>query len=170
MKLTTKQIILRLAISMVIASVFGWVVSETSFNLTNADERQEPAEFDLVIPAGTAEKVERGEIISEIPTTMKFLEGDVLLVHNEDSVDHQLGPIWVPPGTTGVLRLEKPSSYNYACSFQATKIFGLDVEQRVTTWIRLQGILAIALPTGVLLWLYSLVIDSPKKDPSGAGA
>jgi hypothetical protein len=39
----------------------------------------------------------------------------------------------------------------------------LDVEQRVTTWIRLQGILAIALPTGVLLWLYSLVIDSPKK-------
>jgi hypothetical protein len=61
-----------------------------------------------------------------------------------------------------VLQVSKQNNYSYECSFTRNKVFGLDVQPPVTTWLRLQGMISIGLPTGVMLALY-MVAMAPKK-------
>ena len=152
------KILIRLAVCLVISLVLALVISEVSFKLLKDESQREPQEFMLVIPAGTSERISQGLPIPSIPSTMVFYEGDSIIVKNEDSTSHQLGPIWVPEGAVGKLSLEKPQKYNLACTFQPKSIQGLDVKHRLTNDIRSQGVLAIGLPSSVLMWLFSLVI------------
>jgi hypothetical protein len=91
---------------------------------------------------------------------MIFVEGDILVVKNEDVVAHQLGPLWVPPSTSSVLELNMAERYAYECSFQPQKYMGLDVRPRVTGNTRIQAILAIGLPSGMMLAVYSYLIPT----------
>jgi len=160
---STNLIIIRLFLSIVIAVILGGLYSEVVYRINEGQTRQNPERFDLVVPAGTAKRIQAGESVPSIPANMVFIVGDILLVHNKDDVPHQLGPIWVPPGATGSLVLQEPNQYSYACTFQPTQYIGLDVRPRLTSWIRFQGILAIALPSAVLFWLYSLLIWPVRK-------
>lgn len=161
-----KAILLRLLISIGIALLLGAIVSEGSFYLQRTQLDRLPDQFELLVPAGTADRIQSGLPVPSLPDNMTFVEGDIILVKNEDSVSHQLGPIWVPAGATGKLTLEKPSSYTLTCSFQPSQRLGLEVRPRVTSAIRFQGLLAVAAPTSVLVMLYLLVIKPlPQKDP-----
>ena len=91
-----------------------------------------PQRIELVIPAGTADQIASGQAVPSIPTDMVFVVGDTLVVKNEDTASHQLGPIWVPPGTSASLNLDTANRYSYACSFQPSRYLGLDVRSRVT--------------------------------------
>ncbi len=61
---------------------------------------------------------------------MEFFEGDSIVVINQDVTSHQLGPIWVPAGTSGILSLNKPVHYELACTFQPSNTLGLEVNSR----------------------------------------
>jgi hypothetical protein len=164
-------VLLRFVLAMLIAVAFGILVGEGSYQSLKESDREAPEEFELIIPAGTADLIASGSNVPSIPTNMKFIEGDVLVVHNEDTAGHQLGPVFVPPGASGTLNLETPQKYSLACTFQPTKYLGIDVQPRTTLGLRVQGVLAIALPTGVLMWLYSLLIfplDKAVKPQAGA--
>jgi hypothetical protein len=149
---------LRLVVCLVISLILALIISEVSFQLLKDENQRDPQEFLLVIPAGTSERISQGLAIPSIPSNMVFFEGDSIIVKNEDNSSHQLGPIWVPEGATGKLSLEKPQKYNLACTFQPENILGLDVKPRLTNDIRFQGVLAMGLPSSVLLWLFSLII------------
>ena len=97
---------------------------------------------------------------------MTFVVGDTLLVKNDDAVDHQLGPLWIPAGSSASLALDAVQSYAYACSFQPAKVFGLDVREALTLGTRINGILYSGLPLGGLMALYSLILPVKKKAPS----
>ncbi len=153
-----KTLVKRFVISMIFAFLFGFFVSEASFQLLTRNTERESEDFHINIPDGTAERIENGFSVPSIPESMVFFEGDRIIVANNDSVSHQLGPVWVPAGTSGVLTLEKPQTYSLACTFQPTQIMGLEVRPRLTNDIRFQGILAIGLPSGVLVWLFSIVV------------
>ncbi len=165
-----QTVALRFFLAMAAAVFFGWSISEGSYQLLREDQRETPQRIELVIPYGTARRVESGESSPSLPERMDFLAGDVLVVKNEDVVSHQLGPLWVPPGQSASLNLENAQLYSLSCSFQPTQYLGLDVRQRTTAAIRFEGAMAIALPTGVLLWLYSLLLRSPKKNQEEAAA
>ena len=94
---------------------------------------------------------------------MTFVVGDTFVVVNQDEVDHQLGPLWIPPGTSASLNLDTEQNYAYECSFQSTKIFGLDVREPVTLGTRLTGIFFSGLPLGALFSVYSILLTSDKK-------
>jgi hypothetical protein len=154
-----KPYLMRFALVMALAFVFGFVVSEVGYRLVPDNiRRQTPERFELVIPEGTAERIAAGERVTSLPENMQFLQGDVLVVINQDIESHQLGPIWVPPNSSGSLYMETPQSYSYACTFQPSQYLGLDVRSRLTPAIRLQGALAISLPTGVLVGLYAMFL------------
>jgi len=154
-----KPYLMRFGFSMAIAVLFGFAVSEIGFWLVpENNRRQTPERIELVIPFGTAERIAAGEREPSLPENMQFLQGDVLVVINQDSESHQLGPIWVPPNSSGSLFMDTPQSYSYACTFQPSQYLGLDVRARLTPWIRAQGVLAISLPTGVLLGLYAMFL------------
>ena len=156
----------RTAIGVLIGLFFGVLISEGTFAFLNNKESvaRDPQRVELIIPYGTAAQVAEGVYNRSLPSDMVLVEGDVLVVKNEDVVDHQLGPIWVPAGTSGVLELSTANKYAYQCSFQPTKIQGIEVRQRINSRTRVEGILAVALPTGMMLAVYSYLLPSRKKE------
>ncbi len=157
-----KIIFQRILISMLIGLAIGAVINEITFLFLRETARA-PKTIELVIPKGTAESVSRGETPPTIPDSMVFVVGDTLLVKNEDVVDHELGPLWIPAGTSASLRLDNAESYAYSCSFQPGKYFGLDVHEALTVWTRFYGILYSGLPLGGLIALYAIIMPEKKK-------
>jgi hypothetical protein len=160
-----QQGLLRLGLALLLAFAFALLVSEVAFRLQEGEGYgRQPGRVELLVPKGTAELVAQGQLAPSLPQNMVFVQGDVLVVRNEDVVSHQLGPVWVPAGNSATLTLEQAGQYQMACSFQPSSYLGLDVRSRVTLAVRLQAMLAIGLPTGIMGWLYWLVV-TPLKRP-----
>jgi hypothetical protein len=158
----------RIVISMMLGILVGGVTMEVAYQLLKRENR-EPHRVELVIPAGTADKIARGESPPGIPEDMTFVVGDTFVVVNQDVVDHQLGPFWIPPGTSASLNLDTEENFILDCSFQSTSIFGLDVRQPVTLGTRLTGILFAGLPLGALFAVYSTLLQADKKKEKANG-
>lgn len=157
-----KRLLFLLGISFVLVAA----VSEIAFYLLRENYDRAPQVVELVIPAGTSARVDGGEPAPSIPDEMVFVLGDTLVVKNEDTVDHQLGPVWVPSGTQASLSLEEPGKFAYSCSFQPTRYLGLDVREPTTWATRALGIGLATVVLGFFLFFYSLVLrpfqDAPK--------
>ncbi|HNB53271.1 MAG TPA: hypothetical protein PK530_15075, partial [Anaerolineales bacterium] len=110
-------------IILAVSFVFVFAFSELAYALTRSGEDRAPQEILLVIPAGTAEKVAAGEAEPSIPQEMTFVLGDTLVVQNNDTADHQLGPLFIPSGTNASLPLQEAANYEYECSFQPSSFF-----------------------------------------------
>jgi hypothetical protein len=166
MKFST-AILLRIALSLLIGMIAGWLISEGSYRLLkDPGVRDQSREIELVIPEGTAARVAAGEDVLSLPQKMSFVEGDLLIVKNQDTVSHQLGPVWVPPQSSGVLLVGAANDYIYTCSFQTSKVFGVEVRQNLSMETRIQGALAVGLPSTVILGLYSFLIWPIKSQKS----
>lgn len=153
-----KPFLIRLLIVLAISVIFVGLFNEASYLLQKDKYDRAPEKITLTIPAGTAEKVDAGEDVLSIPDQMVFVVGDTLIVQNNDRVSHQLGPIWVPPNSTGSLIMEQVDKLAYSCSFQTSRYLGLDVRAPTTLTTRLTGLL-LATPTlTTLLFIYSLVV------------
>jgi hypothetical protein len=153
-----KKGLIRLAITLFISIVLVWVGSEVAFYFIKENTDRLPEEIELVIPVGTAEKVAAGEPIPSIPEEMAFVLGDTLIVNNQDTVDHQLGPIWIPPRSKASLVLDAAERYAYSCSFQTSQYLGLNVTQP-TTWKTRLVALGFTVPaTTAFLFIYSLAL------------
>lgn len=153
----------RILISMFIGLVVGALLSEISFIFLQETARP-PQEIVLTIPAGTAERVARGEQPPSMPEEMIFVVGDVLVMKNEDDVDHRLGQLWIPANASARLALDEEQNMAFECSFQAGNYFGLDVRQSLTWGTRIYGIFFAGVPLGILILLYSFVIPPKQKE------
>jgi hypothetical protein len=150
-------ILKRIGISLALGLAIAWIIAEGSFVILKDKSDHTPQRIELVIPAGTADEVAAGQAVPSLPADMVFVVGDTLVVKNQDTTSHQLGPIWVPPGTSASLNLDTANRYSYACSFQPSQYLGLDVRSRVTMATRIIAILFAGIPTGAMLAVYSLV-------------
>jgi hypothetical protein len=157
------MMIKRIVISMLIGVVLGFVLSEISFIMLHETSRP-PQDVVLTIPAGTAEKVARGEQPPSIPSDMIFVVGDTLVVKNEDNVNHKLGQLWIPADSTARLPLNEEENVAFECSFQPRRVFGIDVRQGLTLGTRMLGILFAGIPIGMLILVYSYVIPIKKNE------
>ncbi len=162
-----KLIIQRTLISILAGLLISTIINETTFFFLRSAAGRAPQRIELVIPAGTAERVANGESSPSLPANMVFVTGDTLVVNNQDKETHTLGPLLVPSGTSASLILDQANSYAYTCSFQPQRYMGLDVREPVTTWTRLYGIIFSGLPLGALIALYSIVAKplKPKNAP-----
>ena len=152
----------RIVISMGVGLLIGLALSEITFIFLGRTARA-PQTVTMTIPPNTAELVARGEQPPTLPQGMTFVVGDVLVIDNQDSVDHQLGPLWIPAGTSGQLMLGQPESLAYECSFQTTNYLGMDVYEPLTLSTRFFGVFFAGIPMGILIALYSALIPSRKQ-------
>jgi len=159
-----KPIVVKVIIAMLIGILSGLALNEIAFVLLHETSRA-PKVIELVIPNGTAERVARGESPPSIPDSMFFVVGDTLVVKNNDSVHHELGPLWIPAGSSASLSLNDAQSYAFSCSFEPRQTFGLTVQEALTISTRLYGLLLSGVPAGILLALYTLVMPAKKKEP-----
>lgn len=157
----------RIVMSMLIGIVLGVLISEFSFIFLQETARP-PQEVILTIPAGTAEKVARGEQPPSIPQDMVFVVGDTLVVVNEDQVDHKLGQLWIPANSSARLALNEEQNMAFECSFQPGNYLGLDVRQSLTLGTRIYGGLYAGVPLGILILLYSFVMPAKKTEHAAA--
>lgn len=155
-----KDLILRMLLFIVIGVVAATIFSEVTFRLQGDTTSRDPKTFLLVIPAGAAAKVAQGQ--SVLPAGQVFVVGDTLQVKNEDSVTQTLGPLVIPPGSSASMKLNQAGSLSYTCSFQPTKIYGIEVQEGISFGMRLEASLLAGLPLGVLLGVYSLVVKPLK--------
>ncbi len=153
-----KDALRRVLISLLISSALALAVSELAYLLSPDRLTRGPQRVEIVIPAGTSAKIAAGQAVPSLPAELTFIEGDTLVVINQDETSHQLGPVWVPPGKSGSILLSEASQYSYACTFQPNRYQGIDVRKPVTFATRLQAILLIGLPTTALLAFYSYVV------------
>ncbi len=158
----------RLIIAFFISLALVWIGSEVAFYFLRENTDRLPEQIELVIPPGTAEKVAAGEPIPSIPDEMTFVLGDTLIVKNEDSVDHELGPLWIPPQSKASLVLDAADRYAYSCSFQTTRYLGLNVRQPTTWKTRLLALGFTVPATTAFFFIYSLAMwpinSEPKKE------
>jgi hypothetical protein len=159
-------LIKRILISIALGLLIGVTVSEVPFLFLQETARA-PREIVLTIPSGTAEQVARGEQPPSIPENMTFVVGDQFVVNNEDSVDHKLGPLWIPANSSAQILLDQEENLAYECSFQPGNYFGLDVREPLTPKTRIFGILYVAIPMAILIVLYSVILG-PKKENAPA--
>lgn len=161
-----QKIALRLLISMVLGFLIAIGINEFSFIFMKSEAGRGPERIEMVIPAGTADKVARGEADPTLPDKMVFVQGDTLVVINQDTVNHRLGPLFIPAGTSASLTLNQAVNITYSCSFEPTQYFGLDVREPVSTATRLEGIFISGLPLGVIFMLYSILVWPLKPKPA----
>lgn len=109
-----------------------------------------PHSVEVRIPAGTAEAIERGEAVSAIPGDLRFVQGDRLVLKNEDVVAHTVGSYSVGPGTTLTLPLDNASSSSLLCSFHPQGSIALDVRPRTSPLMVLWPTLIIGVPLGIV--------------------
>ena len=162
-----KHIYKTVLISLLIGLSIGVALSEIPFIFLHETARP-PKDVVLTIPLGTAEQVTRGEQPPSIPDSMIFVVGDVLVVNNLDSVNHKLGPLWIPANSTAELPLGEVENLAFECSFQPGNYFGLDVREPLTTSTRLTGILFAGLPMSALIALYSFAMPAKKNENAPA--
>ena len=162
-----EQVLKRIGFSLLLGLLLGAAISEIPFLFLRETARP-PEQIMLVIPNGTAEQVARGEQPPSIPENMSFVVGDTLVIRNEDTVDHKLGPLWIPANSTAQLSLDREENFAFECSFQPGNYFGLSVNESLTAGTRLYGILYAGLPLSVLIALYSLVMPARRKENAPA--
>ena len=133
------------------------LISEGFYLLTRNDTERAPEAIEITIPAGTADRIAAGGSGPELPN-MVFVVGDTLIVHNLDSTSHELGPIWVPPGTSGTLALGEANDFIFNCSFQNTKFLGLTVREATNWTSRLSALWYGTPPIWMFLLVYSFVL------------
>jgi hypothetical protein len=156
-------VIKRILLSIGLGLLIGVLISEVPFLFLRETARM-PREIVLTIPPGTADQVARGEQSPTIPENMTFVVGDRFVVKNDDSVDHKLGPLWIPANSSAQLSLDQEESLAYECTFQPGNYFGLDVREPLTPSTRIYGIVYVALPMTILIALYSFVMPPKKKE------
>ena len=151
----------RALIAALLGLALGVLVAEVPFLFLRETARP-PKEVVLTIPSGTSDLVARGEQPPSIPANMKFVVGDILTVKNEDSVDHKLGPLWIPANASASLSLDQKESLAFECSFQTNNTIGLDVHEPLTISTRIVGMTSTGLPMAILFALYALVMPAKK--------
>jgi hypothetical protein len=165
--LKKNPIIRRVIYSLLVGLLLGVAITEIPFLFLRQTARP-PKEITLVIPKGTAEQVARGEQPPSIPKNMLFVVGDILIVKNDDNIDHKLGPLWIPANTSARLPLATEDNFAFECSFQPGKSLGIDVHEPLTMSTRIYGIIYAGLPLGILIALYSAVMPGKKKENAPA--
>jgi hypothetical protein len=161
--LRRKDIALKIALSFLIGILVSWGVDEFSYAVLKTDETRPPKVVQLDIPAGTAARVAQGQSDPSIPDNMLFVVGDTLQVNNHDSVVHQLGPLYIPAGSSAAMHLDTANDYSFVCSFRPSQYLGLTVSPPLDLSTRITGILEAGLPMGVLIALYTIFAGTPKK-------
>lgn len=167
---TLLKTFLRRFFGLLLVSILGvFLISEGFYFFIRNDSERAPETIEITIPAGTAELIAAGEPGPDI-SNMVFVVGDTLTVHNLDSTSHELGPIWLPPGTSGSLALGEANDFVFNCSFQSTKFLGLTVRDATTWTSRLSALWYGTPPIWMFLLVYSFVLFPLKTDGEHSGS
>lgn len=83
--------------------------------------------FRFVIPAGTGDAIDRGEIIDVMPSELDIKVGDAIEIVNEDDRGHNVGLFFVGVGETVNQVFPSVAEFTDVCSVSNTGSFTVNV-------------------------------------------
>lgn len=69
--------------------------SKDDADLSLDDASLEVADFNYVIPAGSGERIDAGEVLDILPQRLEAKVGQIIRISNEDDRGHLIGPFFV---------------------------------------------------------------------------
>ncbi len=148
----------RLLIVFLVALAFVGIINEGAHLLLKEKSDRAPETIAIVIPAGTAAEIAAGGQPLALPDEMVFVIGDTLLVVNQDQTDHELGPLYIPAGSSASLQMEDANKYTLGCTFTPSKFLNFDVRTRTSARSRLTAFALATPPTAMFFFVYSLLV------------
>ena len=91
-----------------------------SVALSRVVGQPKPEQHVITIPAGTAIRLSSGHDVDIIPTDLDFRLRDQLIVINEDSTAHQIGPFVIPAGERLDTRFAEAVTLEGFCSLHSS--------------------------------------------------
>jgi hypothetical protein len=88
-----------------------------------------PKVVEIVIPAGTQEKLNRGELVDVMPAELNFKVGDIIRIRNDDSVQQFAGPYLVQAGQQFELKFGAPGRYGGLCNLSGGATYSLVITE-----------------------------------------
>ena len=75
-------------------------------------------EVRYLVPPGAADRLRAGEALALLPPTIQLTVGvrDILVITNDDTAIHQIGPIILGPRQTYRIPFRRPGRFQFACS------------------------------------------------------
>lgn len=95
-------------IVLIIGGVMVWIA-------VNGDQPREPVTIEIVVPAGTQDRMDAGEKVVVMPTRLEFRVGDMIHIVNEDDVRQSVGPYVLDAGKDMILQYGAPGVYEGYC-------------------------------------------------------
>jgi hypothetical protein len=92
---------------------------------TDSGTNATPQLVEIVVPAGTQDKVDRGEIVDVMPAVLRFRIGDVLRIRNDDSADQYVGPYLVQAGEQFELKYGSIGQYGGLCNLSGGSSYSI---------------------------------------------
>ena len=72
--------------------------------------------IEVVVPAGTIDRIESGEPVELLPRVLRVEVGDRLVIRNHDAVAHQVGPYTVAAGQVLSQHFTTPGTIEGLCT------------------------------------------------------
>ena len=84
----------------------------------------------MVIPAGTADRIAAGERVELLPADLRFRLRDTLVVVNDDTITHQVGPFSVGAGQRLEKRFAEAATLQGSCSLHPSGSITIEITDR----------------------------------------
>ena len=117
---------LRRIIGLLVASVA--IVAAAAGCGGDDDAGPEEPTFSFVIPAGSSELINRGELLEILPRELVAQRNDTIIITNEDDEPHFLGPWFLGPRETLRQRFVEVGVFEGECTVHPSGEFTVIVE------------------------------------------
>lgn len=96
--------------------------------LTGCGGEREPETLEIVVPAGTQDRLLEGETVTVMPARIDLRVGDTIIVRNEDEVTQSVGPYVVGAGDEISFTYGAPGVYEGYCALSEGERYEIVVE------------------------------------------
>ena len=104
------------AVFLVVAALLVAACGDDDAPLVEPDPAVTSADYEYVIPEGTAERIRAWERVEIIPARLEVRVGEVIRIINDDDEGHFVGIFYVGPGETVTQRFASPGEFKGNCS------------------------------------------------------
>lgn len=146
------------ALSIAAGLAIGGFLAGASWLALSEGPVRAPEQVLVTIPAGTAKRIAAGGAAPGIPSSVRLVAGDTLVLRNEDAVSHTIGGTTVAPGATLRVPLAAADRGTFLCTFHPGGTIGLDVRDRPEPWSIVPAVILLGLPIGIVIGAVSRVM------------
>ncbi|MEX2626023.1 MAG: hypothetical protein WD225_04020 [Ilumatobacteraceae bacterium] len=123
----------RRTVAVVATAALAWSMAacgdETSVPDIARAEADVAADHEFHIPAGTGDRIDRGERVELIPAELEVRVGEIIRIVNDDDRGHVIGAFYVGAGETLSQQFSSPGELAGECSVHPSGSFTLTVRR-----------------------------------------